>query len=56
LENAKKSNFTVIRQEDLTPELLCEKINTTFSEPKPISNYDKETAQKIVDQILLCVD
>ncbi len=53
LENAKKSNFTVIRQEDLTPDLLLEKINTTMSSPKPISNYDRETSQKIVDQILL---
>lgn len=53
LENAKKSNFTVICQEDLTPDLLLDKISMTLSMPKPISNYDKETSQKIVDQILL---
>ncbi len=55
MENAKKSNFTVIRQEDLTPELLLDKINLTLAAPKPISNYDRETPQKIVDQILLCL-
>lgn len=55
MENAKKSNFTVIRQEDLTPELLLDKINLTLASPKPISNYDRETPQKIVDQILLCI-
>lgn len=53
IENAKKSNFTVIRQEDLNQELLLNQINLTMAAPKPISNYDRETSQKIVDQILL---
>lgn len=55
LENAKKSNFTIIRQEDLTSELLINKIALTFDSPKPISNYDIETPQKIVGQILQCL-
>lgn len=53
LENAAKSNFTVIRQEDLTAELLKDKISSTLAAPKPISNYDKETSQKITDQIIM---
>lgn len=52
IENARKSNFVVIRQEDLTAELLCEKVSLAISAPKPISNYDTATSQKIVDQIL----
>lgn len=55
LENAKSSNFTVIPQESLTPELMLQKISVVMSAPKPVSSYDRETSQKIVDQILLCL-
>lgn len=53
IENAKKSNFFVIKQEELTPELLCNQITRSLSSPKPQSNYDLMTSQKIVERILL---
>lgn len=55
IENAKKSDFFVIKQEELTPDILCKEITKALASPKPKSNYDTATSQKIVEQIVNCL-
>lgn len=53
IENAKSSGLYYLSQENLTTKNLINAIKKVLSSPPPQSHYDKNTSQKIVQQILI---
>lgn len=55
IENAKQSGFYTISQDELSYQKLIEAINLVENSPLPTKSYDRQTSQKIVNEIVKCI-